>query len=51
MAVLNGAGSMLDLQDPAACQTQPEATREASDTIPANYLQLYRKNGQESGIA
>lgn len=51
MAVLIGAGSMLNLQDPTACQTQPEATREASDTIPANYLQLYRKNGQESGIA
>jgi len=51
IAVMIGAGSTLVLQDPAACQLQPDATHEARDTIPANYLQLYRKAGRESGIA
>lgn len=38
-------------QNPAACQAQPDATREARDSIPANYLALYRKAGKDSGIA
>lgn len=44
------AGGGFD-QDPAACQAQPDATREARDSIPPDYLALYRKAGKHYGIA
>lgn len=43
------AGGAFD-QDSAACRTQPGVTREARNSIPANYLALYRKAGKDSGI-
>ncbi len=47
-AILTGGG--FD-QDAAACQAQPDPTRQARNSIPANYLSLYRKAGRDSGIA
>jgi cell wall-associated NlpC family hydrolase len=51
VAVLLGAASGINQQNPAACQIQPAATSQASTSIPANYLHLYRKTGQQYGIA
>lgn len=49
-AIFTGEGGGLD-QDAAACRTQPDPTRQARSSIPANYLALYRGAGHDSGIA
>jgi peptidoglycan DL-endopeptidase CwlO len=51
IAVLLGAGSSIDQQNTIACQIQPAATNQATTAIPANYLNLYRKAGQQYQIA
>ncbi|WP_344957631.1 C40 family peptidase [Actinomadura miaoliensis] len=50
IAVFLGASSGID-DSTAACQAQPGTSDEAENTIPADYLELYREVGQESGIA
>jgi len=50
LAILSGAGGGFD-QGAAACQAQPDPTRQARNSIPANYLALYRRAGRDSGIA
>ena len=50
ITIFAGTGGGFD-QNAAACQAQPDASREARDSIPANYLALYRKAGQDYGIA
>jgi peptidoglycan DL-endopeptidase CwlO len=50
VTIFAGTGGGFD-QNPAACQAQPDPTREARNSIPANYLTLYRKTGQDYGIA
>jgi hypothetical protein len=49
LTVMVFAGGAFD-QDSAACPAQPGVTREARNSIPANYLALYRKAGKDSGI-
>ncbi|RFS81510.1 hydrolase [Actinomadura spongiicola] len=49
VAVFLGAGTGSDTS-PAGCLPQPGTSDEAEGTIPANYLALYRKVGNESGI-
>jgi cell wall-associated NlpC family hydrolase len=43
LAVLTGT-------DPTACQSQPAASRQATDQIPATYLTLYQQAGQRYHI-
>ncbi|WP_243710831.1 NlpC/P60 family protein [Actinomadura sp. KC216] len=50
IAVFLGAGTGSDTST-VGCQPQPGASDEAESTIPAPYLALYRKVGNESGIA
>jgi cell wall-associated NlpC family hydrolase len=50
ITIFAGTGGGFD-QNPTACQAQPDATREARDSIPANYLALYREAGQDYDIA
>jgi cell wall-associated NlpC family hydrolase len=50
VAIFLSASSSIDFQDPTGCQIQPAASGQAGTSIPANYLQLYRKAGQQYGI-
>ncbi len=50
VAIFIGAGSAIDTQDPSACQIQPAPSDQASNSIPADYLELYRRAGQQYGI-
>jgi peptidoglycan DL-endopeptidase CwlO len=53
IAVFVGAATTDDsaTREMALCQPQPGVSDQAESTVPADYLNLYRKAGQESGIA
>jgi cell wall-associated NlpC family hydrolase len=50
VAIFLSSASNMDVQDPTGCRIQPAASDQASTSIPANYLQLYRQAGQQYGI-